>query len=108
MTTKDRQRGCLLGLAIGDALGAAVEFQMPGTFELVISPNGADYDFTWASLDGKLYDLVSSTDLSPTASSGAATTDAAMDFAEQTIRTMSTLSMTGEHLADTAENRVSP
>jgi ADP-ribosylglycohydrolase len=35
MTTKDRQRGCLLGLAIGDALGAAVEFQMPGTFEPV-------------------------------------------------------------------------
>ena len=35
MTTKDRQRGCLLGLAVGDALGAAVEFQMPGTFEPV-------------------------------------------------------------------------
>lgn len=28
----DRQRGCLLGLAVGDALGAAVEFQPPGTF----------------------------------------------------------------------------
>lgn len=27
-----RRRGCLLGLAIGDALGAAVEFEMPGTF----------------------------------------------------------------------------
>jgi len=32
----DRQRGTLLGLAIGDALGAAVEFQFPGTFEPVI------------------------------------------------------------------------
>lgn len=31
----DRQRGCLLGLAIGDALGAAIEFQPPGTFEPV-------------------------------------------------------------------------
>ena len=31
----DRQRGTLLGLAVGDALGAAVEFQMPGTFEPV-------------------------------------------------------------------------
>jgi len=32
MTLLDRQRGCLLGLAVGDALGAAVEFQPPGTF----------------------------------------------------------------------------
>lgn len=31
----DRQRGALLGLAIGDALGAAVEFKPPGTFPLV-------------------------------------------------------------------------
>ena len=36
--TEDRRRGALLGLAIGDALGAAVEFQSPGTFEPV-----ADY-----------------------------------------------------------------
>ncbi|MFZ5828461.1 MAG: ADP-ribosylglycohydrolase family protein [Planctomycetota bacterium] len=28
----DRQRGALLGLAVGDALGAAVEFRAPGTF----------------------------------------------------------------------------
>lgn len=35
METRDRQRGCLLGLAIGDALGAAVEFQTPGSFEPV-------------------------------------------------------------------------
>jgi len=31
----DRRRGALLGLAIGDALGAAVEFSRPGTFEPV-------------------------------------------------------------------------
>ena len=35
MPLRDRQRGTLLGLAIGDALGAAVEFQLPGTFEPV-------------------------------------------------------------------------
>lgn len=28
----DRRRGALIGLAVGDALGAAVEFQPPGTF----------------------------------------------------------------------------
>jgi hypothetical protein len=27
-----RKRGCLYGLAVGDALGAAVEFKMPGEF----------------------------------------------------------------------------
>lgn len=31
----DRLRGALIGLAVGDALGAAVEFQPPGTFKLV-------------------------------------------------------------------------
>ena len=35
MSPIDRQRGCLLGLAIGDALGAAVEFKHPGTFKPV-------------------------------------------------------------------------
>jgi ADP-ribosyl-[dinitrogen reductase] hydrolase len=29
---KDRNRGALIGLAVGDALGAAVEFKSPGTF----------------------------------------------------------------------------
>ena len=28
----DRYRGCLLGLAVGDALGTTLEFQVPGTF----------------------------------------------------------------------------
>lgn len=32
-------------------------------FQLVILPNGANYDFSWNSLAGKFYDLVSSTDL---------------------------------------------
>jgi ADP-ribosyl-[dinitrogen reductase] hydrolase len=32
MTHRDRRRGMLLGLAVGDALGAAVEFQPPGSF----------------------------------------------------------------------------
>lgn len=31
----DRKRGTLMGLAVGDALGAAVEFSPPGTFEPV-------------------------------------------------------------------------
>ena len=33
MTDTDRRRGLLLGLAIGDAMGASVEFSQPGTFE---------------------------------------------------------------------------
>jgi ADP-ribosyl-[dinitrogen reductase] hydrolase len=34
--TTDRRRGALVGLAIGDALGAAVEFRAPGTFPPVV------------------------------------------------------------------------
>ncbi|GAH50197.1 unnamed protein product, partial [marine sediment metagenome] len=30
---RDRFRGCLIGLAAGDALGATLEFKRPGTFE---------------------------------------------------------------------------
>ena len=33
ITTRDRFRGCLLGLAAGDALGTTNEFKSPGTFE---------------------------------------------------------------------------
>ena len=29
----DRYRGCLLGLATGDALGTTLEFRPPGSFE---------------------------------------------------------------------------
>ena len=35
VTTKDRFRGCLLGLAAGDALGTTLEFRPPGTFERI-------------------------------------------------------------------------
>ncbi len=31
----DRYLGCMFGMAVGDALGAPVEFQQPGTFELI-------------------------------------------------------------------------
>ena len=40
---------------------------MPETFQLIITSNATNpghYDFRWGSRDGKLYDLVSSTDLS--------------------------------------------
>jgi ADP-ribosylglycohydrolase len=30
---KHRFRGCLLGLAVGDAVGATLEFRAPGSFE---------------------------------------------------------------------------
>ena len=32
MLTPDRYRGCLLGLAVGDAVGTTVEFKPPGSF----------------------------------------------------------------------------
>lgn len=40
MTIPDRKRGCMYGLAIGDALGAQVEFQRPGSFERVAGFRG--------------------------------------------------------------------
>ena len=40
MVSIDRQRGTFFGLAIGDALGAAVEFEMPGTFPEVTGYRG--------------------------------------------------------------------
>jgi ADP-ribosyl-[dinitrogen reductase] hydrolase len=40
MIDRDRQRGMLLGLAVGDALGAAVEFAAPGTFAAVSGYRG--------------------------------------------------------------------
>jgi ADP-ribosylglycohydrolase len=33
MNNLDRYRGCLLGLAVGDALGTTLEFKRPGTFK---------------------------------------------------------------------------
>lgn len=40
MTLRDRQRGALFGLAVGDALGAAIEFELPGSFEEVTGFRG--------------------------------------------------------------------
>ena len=37
---KNRQRGALIGLAVGDALGAAVEVQSPGSFPEVTGYRG--------------------------------------------------------------------
>ena len=39
MISKDRQRGALIGLAVGDALGAPVEFQPPDSFPEVTGYN---------------------------------------------------------------------
>ncbi len=45
MTTLERYRGCLLGLAAGDALGTTLEFQDPGSFEpLVDMVGGGPFD----------------------------------------------------------------
>ncbi len=37
---QDRYRGCLLGLAVGDAVGTALEFARPGTFEPLTDMTG--------------------------------------------------------------------
>ncbi|MBI5653008.1 MAG: ADP-ribosylglycohydrolase family protein [Chloroflexi bacterium] len=42
MNTRDRFRGCLLGLATGDAVGTTVEFQPRGTFEPVTDMLGGE------------------------------------------------------------------
>jgi ADP-ribosyl-[dinitrogen reductase] hydrolase len=41
--TLDRFRGCLAGLAVGDALGAPLEFNPPGTFEPIDDMVGGGY-----------------------------------------------------------------
>ncbi len=43
MDLRKRYRGCLLGLAVGDALGAAVEFMLPGSFEPVRDMTGGGF-----------------------------------------------------------------
>lgn len=40
MHTRQRYRGALLGLAVGDALGTTLEFQQPGTFEPIEEMQG--------------------------------------------------------------------
>lgn len=39
-TMNDRRRGALIGLAVGDALGAAVEFKRPGSFAPITGYRG--------------------------------------------------------------------
>jgi ADP-ribosylglycohydrolase len=43
MIEKDRQRGALIGLAVGDAMGAPVEFQRPGEFVEVTGFRGGGF-----------------------------------------------------------------
>ena len=40
ITTQDRFRGCLLGLATGDALGTTLEFRRPGSFRPIEDMTG--------------------------------------------------------------------
>ena len=40
LTETDRYRGCLLGLACGDAVGTTVEFMSRGTFQPAIDMVG--------------------------------------------------------------------
>lgn len=40
ITTRNRFRGCLLGLATGDALGTTLEFRKPGTFQPINDMRG--------------------------------------------------------------------
>ena len=40
ISTTDRYRGCLMGLAAGDAVGTTVEFEPPGTFPPVTGMDG--------------------------------------------------------------------
>jgi ADP-ribosylglycohydrolase len=50
---QDKQRGCLLGLALCDALSAAVEFKSPGSFEPVTYDELCGQDFECSNL-GKI------------------------------------------------------
>ena len=43
LSSLDRARGALLGLAVGDALGAPVEFQPRDSFERVTDMMAGDY-----------------------------------------------------------------
>lgn len=40
METRERYRGCLLGLAVGDAVGTTLEFKRPGTFRPITDMTG--------------------------------------------------------------------
>jgi ADP-ribosylglycohydrolase len=40
METKQQYRGCLIGLAVGDAVGTTLEFRAPGSFEPIVDMVG--------------------------------------------------------------------
>jgi len=40
MEIRDRYRGCLLGLAVGDAVGTTLEFRRPGLFDPIDDMTG--------------------------------------------------------------------
>jgi len=42
---RERYRGCLLGLAAGDALGTTLEFSAPGTFVPITGMVGNDAEY---------------------------------------------------------------
>jgi ADP-ribosylglycohydrolase len=51
MDLLSRYRGCLLGLAVGDALGTTLEFSLPGTF----TPNSDTTGAVYGQLAGAFY-----------------------------------------------------
>lgn len=52
--TLDKLQGCLVGLAVGDAVGTTVEFKQRGTFEPVTDMpcDDEELDRTWGRLTG--------------------------------------------------------
>jgi hypothetical protein len=62
----DTQVGYVDEIRVATTFAEAVGGEAPSDtkIKLAITPNGANFDFTWESRDGKLYDLVSSTELS--------------------------------------------
>ena len=51
ISTRNRFRGCLLGLAAGDALGTTLEFKKRGTFESIDDIVGGGHS-TWRPASG--------------------------------------------------------
>jgi ADP-ribosyl-[dinitrogen reductase] hydrolase len=43
LSRRDRSRGCLVGLAVGDAVGTTLEFQPPGSFEPITDMVGGGH-----------------------------------------------------------------
>ena len=55
MDTEDRFRGCLLGLAIGDAVGTTLEFKPPGSFKPITGMAGGTTAAICGQLAGAFY-----------------------------------------------------